>query len=263
MRRLIGGGAALVCALALASCGSATKPNATPSRAAPFTPQTTSLDDGTLTITTAPPQQTAVTKAAAEFDLAHSALAGYGWTQQLAELGYVTVKPSAMQPYNPGEPVPAAPTHQLSWVLFYGQGTSSCGAEGPNEPTPTFSVAHPSRKLALIVDAATGTGLGYEGAGSGNCINVTSPRVTKAGGNVSVPWKDTGGNAVIATYPGCVAPGEGTPGESDASGTTFSVLGFRFFEPCHANATTQRVPVNFPRPWKHGTLGPVPTGTSG
>jgi hypothetical protein len=253
MRRLLL--ATVAGALVLAGCSSSAKPA--------FVAQTTTFDDGALTITTAPLQKTPVTQAAAEFDLAHSDVAGYGWAQKQVEFGYVTVKPSAMQPYNPGDAVPAAPSHQLSWVLFFIGGKSNCGTEPPNAPTPTYSVAHPSRQLALIVDAATGTGLSYEGAGSGNCISISSPRVMFAGGNVSVPWTDSGSNYVTATYPPCVAPGEGTPGESDQSGSTFAVIGFRFFTQCHAKATVAKVPVNFPRPWKHSALGPVPTGTSG
>jgi hypothetical protein len=228
-----------------------------------FTAQTTTLDDGAFTITTARAQATVITQSAAEFDLAHSDLGGAGWAQQQVEFGYVTVKPSAMKAFNQGEAIPKAPDHQLSWVLFYQPGKSNCGTVGPNPPAPSFAVEHPSRKLAMIVDAATGTALGYEGAGSGNCIDVLTPRVTKAGGNVSVPWRDSGGNYVLATYPGCVQPGGGTPGESDSTGTTFAVLGFRIYEPCHAKPTTVKVPVNFPRPWKHSPVGPVATGTSG
>lgn len=253
--------AAVAGVLVVAACASS------PKAAAPvqvtFTARTTTLDDGALTITTAPLQKTAITKAAAEFDLAHSDLGGAGWAQQQVEFGFVTVDPSAMAAGNPGEAVPAAPSHQLSWVLFYEPGTSSCPAEGPTGPAPSFAVAHPSRKLALIVDAATGVGLGYEGAGSGNCISVLSPIVTRTGGDVSVPWKDSGANYVTATYPACVSPGEGTPAESDPSGTTFAVVGFRVFQPCHGKPTTAKVPVNFPRPWKHSPVGPVPTGTSG
>jgi hypothetical protein len=249
-------GATVVCGLALASCSSSSKVT--------FTARTTTFDDGTLRITTAPPQKTAVTQAAAEFDLAHSDLGGAGSAPKGLELGYVTVKASVMQANNPGQAVPTAPADQLSWVLFYVAGKSNCGNIAPSAPVPSFSVAHPSGKLALIVDAATGTGLGYEGAGSGSCApQLSSPRVTQAGGNVSVPWKDSGSTYVTATYPPCVQPGGGTPGESDASGTTFTVIGFRYFAPCHAKAITAKVPVNFPRPWKPGALGPVPTGTSG
>ncbi len=221
------------------------------------------FDAGALTITTARPQVTAVTRAAAEFDLAHSDLGGAGWGQQQVEFGYVTLKPSAMKASNAGDAVPATPSHQLSWVLFYEPGKSNCPSVTGNEPTPTFAVAHPSRKQAMIVDAATGTALDYEGAGAGNCISGLGPRVTKAGGNVSVPWKDSGGKYVTATYPPCVQPGAGTPGTSDPSGTTFAVIGFRYFEPCHAKPTTVKVPVNFPRPWKHGPVGPVATGYTG
>jgi hypothetical protein len=168
-----------------------------------------------------------------------------------------------MTAFNKGEALPKAPDHQLSWVLFYQRGKSNCGNVGPNPPSPSFAVAHPSRKLAMIVDAATGTALGYEGAGSGNCIDVLTRRVTKAGGNVSVSWKDSGGNYVLATYPGCVQPGGGGSAETDSTGTTFSVIGFRFYEPCHAKPTTVKVPENFPRPCRPGTVGPVATGTSG
>jgi hypothetical protein len=247
--------------LVVAACASSPRP-ATPVQVK-FSAQTTTLDDGTLSITTAPPQKTAITQAAAEFDLAHSDLGGAGWAQQQVEFGYVTVKPAVMTAFNPGDAVPAAPNHQLSWVLFYQPGKSSCPNAGPSQPAPSFAVAHPSGKQAMIVDAATGAALDYEGAGAGNCTSVLSPSVAKVGGNVSVPWTDSGAGYVIATYPACVTPGGGTPGESDASGTTFAVVGFRFYEPCHGKPTTARVPVNFPRPWKHGALGPVPTGTSG
>ncbi|HEX4019363.1 MAG TPA: hypothetical protein VHX15_21700 [Frankiaceae bacterium] len=256
MRRFGTFTAALTCAGVLAAgCASSTT--------AKFTAQTTTLDDGTLTITTARPQTTVISQTAAEYDLAHSTLGGARWAQQQVEFGYVTVKPSALKAYNnPGEAVPAAPTHLLSWVLFYEAGKSNCG-NGGLIPSPSFTVAHPSKKLAMIVDAATGTALNYEGASSGNCVTRTAPGVTYAGGNVSVPWKDNGGSDVIATYPPCVQPGGGTPGETDSTGTTFAVLGSRLYAPCHAKATTSQLPVNFPRPWKHSPVGPIATGTSG
>jgi hypothetical protein len=231
---------------------------------APGVAQTTTFDGGALTITTARPQATPVSQAAAEFELGHSTLAGGGWARQQVELGYVTVKPSAMKAYNSGEAVPAAPNRQLSWVLFYHQGKSGCGTNSGNEPSPNYTVAQPSRKLAMIVDSATGTALSYEGAGSASCTTVLSPRVTKAGGYVSVPWKDSGSNYVVATFPACVQPnGNAGPGETDATGTSFSLLGFRFYEPCHGMPTTVKVPVTFPRPWKHAGVGSVATGTSG
>ncbi len=244
-----------VAALLLAGCSSAP--------AAKFTAHTTSLDDGALTITTAKPQVTAISEAAAEYELAHSDLGGGGWAQQQVEFGYVTVTPAAMKSDVKGQAAPAAPTHQLAWLLFYEPGASSCPATGP-VPTPKFTVAHPSRKQAMIVDASTGTALAYEGAGAGNCITALSPTARIAGGNVSVPWKDPGsGSYVLATFPACVQPGAGTSGSGDASGWTISVIGFRYYELCHAQPITTRIQVSEGRPWKHGPVGPVATGTSG
>ena len=241
----------------------ATSPVTAPATSSlPFAAHTTTLDGGALTIVSAPPQHTNLSRKQAEYDLAHSTLGGAGWSQTGVELGYVTVAPSAMQPAAAGDPPPAAPRHMLSWVLFYGAGSSSCPAQGPGAGATIPPGA--SRKLAMIVDAGNGSALGYAGIGSDSCdAGPARARVTKAGQRVSVPWTDAGGTYVLATFPPCVHPGEGTPGVSSASGTEFAVLGYRYFDTCHAKPQKVRVEVTFPRPWSHSPVGPVATGSSG
>jgi hypothetical protein len=243
MKRLIGLASAFTCALALVSCANSQ---------GKFTPKTTAYDDGTLSITTAPPQLTRIGPGGAEYEFAHSYGSSVGSTSKPAVLAYVTVKPSVTQAA-PSRKVPM-PSHRLSWVIFYMPGVSACGAFPPSPPH--FTAARPSRILAMIVDATTGTARTYQGAGSGNCSQLASPMFGAAGGYVSVPWTDSGSTYVTATYPACVRP-TGSIVSQDSTGTTIEVRGGRSFEPCNGTSSTGKITILFKRPWKHAPVGAV------
>ena len=218
-------------------------------------------DAGALVIVPQAARQSAVTLADAQFDFGHTEAVGDDSTIQQTVFGLVTIKPSITQPTG-SHVAPVAPQHRLSWVfLFAHTGVYNCPSPSPphagSSPTPTISGSH---RNALIVDAATGTAVLYTGNGGQPCSYSTKPVLESALQAVSLPWTDLGGSRIRATYPGCVTPGAGTPTTSSSSGSLIEVLGERIIAPCQKPATTSELTINFPRPWKHGPVGPVRSG---
>ena len=236
---------------ALAACVSACS-------SSPVKPRPTKrYDAGSLVIVPQTARQTAVSLADAKFDFAHTEEVGHDSRVQKTIFGLVTVDPAIARPTGT-HAAPIAPQQRLSWVFFFTAGKSNCGSQpvaGSPAPTPSGS-----RSNALIVDSATGTALHYTGSGGENCTYNAKPVLESAFQAVSLPWIDLGGNRIRATYPGCVQPGAGTPTTSGPSGWVIEVLGERAIAPCHEPATTSVLTINFPRPGKHGPVGPVRSG---
>lgn len=216
-------------------------------------------DAGALVIVPQIVHQTAVSLADAQFDLAHNETVGSDFKVQQTVFGLVTVDP-AISSSQPGVPAPVAPQHRLAWVFFFAhQGVYNCPSQPGVVSSPT-STPGGSHRNALIVEAATGTALQYTGIGAAICTYNPRPILESAFQAVSVPWTELGGNRIRATCPGCVQPGAGTPTTSCPSGSVIEVLGGRTIGPCHSPATTSVLTINFPRPWKHGAVGPVRSG---
>ncbi len=241
------------------------------------TGRTVRYDGGALVVQPASRQPVVYDRAAAVYDLTHSVPLAADWKLGAVEVGYVTINLWVRDDHNVRVP---APTHRLAWVLHYQQGNFPHSSpphlpgSSPGGCNGTGKDLSRAGEQMLIVDALDETTYGYSGTAKGICGGTIAPGARLADQNLSVPWTDAGGDRVRATIPGCfsyyAAPSNGSA-SSAANRWSTQVLAYGPIGPCDKPPTTQVISLGlsrdlqrqYPQPWLHGALGPVPLGGFG